>query len=182
MPTFAENHAHFQTFLREATCPTCHSIRFQSRSLLRHAEVNQRSRFFSSLPKRRFHLACHQYFFVLSPAQRGVPWNSRNPPPLNPPLVSLACVLQGHVNGFHTLCAACMQCWVTLWPCLQPQTEFCCPNAPCYCFRSASFSYITPIYAPAYLFRVLHPRNLFLLPVVFAAILTGSALHAPSLH
>ena len=33
------------------------------------------------LPKRRFHLAYHQYFFVLSPAQKGVPWNPRNPPP-----------------------------------------------------------------------------------------------------
>ena len=27
-----------------------------------------------------FHLASHQYFFVLGPAQRGVLWNPRNPP------------------------------------------------------------------------------------------------------
>ena len=35
---------------------------------------------------------------------------------------------------------------------------------------------MAPIYAPAYPFRVLHTRYLFLLPVVLAAILSGSAL------
>ena len=46
-PTFAENHAHFRAFLREASFSTCQSIRFQSRSLLKHAEVSHRSRFLS---------------------------------------------------------------------------------------------------------------------------------------
>ena len=66
----------FDRFLREASCPICQSLHFQSRSLLRHAEVSHRSWFLSSLPKQGgFQLACH------SPAQRGVPWNPRNPPP-----------------------------------------------------------------------------------------------------
>ena len=40
----------------------------------------QVSKFF--YPDRGFHLACHQYFFVLSPAQGGgVPWDPRTPPP-----------------------------------------------------------------------------------------------------
>ena len=42
-PTFAENHVHFRAFLREASCPTCQSLHFRSRSLLRHAEVSHRS-------------------------------------------------------------------------------------------------------------------------------------------
>ena len=41
-------HTHSQAFLREASCPTCQSLHFQSRSLLRHAEV---SWFLSSLPR-----------------------------------------------------------------------------------------------------------------------------------
>ena len=44
-PTLAENHTHFQAFLREASCPTCQSLHFQSRCLLRHAEVSHRSFF-----------------------------------------------------------------------------------------------------------------------------------------
>ena len=43
-------HTHFQVSLREASCPTCQSIHFWSRPLLRHAEVSYRSRFLSSLP------------------------------------------------------------------------------------------------------------------------------------
>ena len=40
-------HAHFQALLREVSYSTCQSIRFQLRSLLRHAEVSHRSRFLS---------------------------------------------------------------------------------------------------------------------------------------
>ena len=44
MPTLAENYANFRAFLRKA-CPTCQSLHFQSRSFIRHAEVNHRSWF-----------------------------------------------------------------------------------------------------------------------------------------
>ena len=80
-PTFAEKHAHFRAFSKETSCSICQSLHFLSRSLLRHAEVSHRSWFHSSLPRQGVPvIACHQYFFVLGSAQRGVPWNPRNPP------------------------------------------------------------------------------------------------------
>ena len=48
-----------------------------------------RGRFLSSSPRwGGFHLACHQYFFVLGSAQRGVWFHGTLGTPLNPPLCS----------------------------------------------------------------------------------------------
>ena len=50
--------------------------------LQRLAKVSLSHSFLSSLTRKGgFHLACHQYYFlVIDPAQRGVPWNPRNHP------------------------------------------------------------------------------------------------------
>ena len=45
--------------------------------------------------------------------------------------------------------------------------------------------FVAPIYAPAYPFQVVHTQQLFRLPVVPLAILSGSTLHSwvePNLH
>ena len=42
------NHAHFRSFWRETSCSTCQSIRFRSRSILRHAKVSHRSSYLCS--------------------------------------------------------------------------------------------------------------------------------------
>ena len=73
-PTFHWNHANFQAFSIEASCPTCQSIHFRSRSLLRHAEVSHRGRL---LKERRDHwtrplsnleysnlLPCHEFIII----------------------------------------------------------------------------------------------------------------------
>ena len=86
-PTFAENHAHFRAFLREATCPTCRSIRFRLRSLLHvsHAEVSHRGKFLSSYPRQGVPSSLSPVLLCTKSSPKGGSMEPQEPP-LNPPL------------------------------------------------------------------------------------------------
>ena len=79
-PHFIETTPNFKQFLREASYSTCQSIRFWSRSLLRHAGVSHRSGFLSSSHKKGGS-------FSLSPVllcTRSSPKGGSFAPPLTP--------------------------------------------------------------------------------------------------
>ena len=65
-------------------CSTCQSICFRLKILQSLAKVSHSHRFLSSSTRKggsiTYALAYQQYFLVLDPAQRRVPWNPRNHP------------------------------------------------------------------------------------------------------
>ena len=73
-PTFGQNHAHFQSFLRQSTSSFSPIDLFSNEFLLKHSKVSHNSSFLSSVARKGGSIFLSSvYFLVLGVAKRGVP-------------------------------------------------------------------------------------------------------------